>query len=263
MMTGACSVTNSTEQSSLADQLTTRQCIQALARDYSTSDAELDSTSIKLLSWNIKKGGLSNWREDLQTLAEDRDLVLLQEATESMKSSDIWPNSGYRSFAPGYRTKAAVTGVATFSKVEPLTRCHLTAYEPWFGTPKATTITQYPLSNTDLTLIVVNTHGVNFTLGLKAFRAQFATLGEVLNEHQGPVIFSGDFNTWRPARYRVLNLEMSELNLQPIEFADDHRTRFFGSTVDHIFIGGLTVQRATMQQVDSSDHNPLLISLSL
>ena len=51
--------------------------------------------------------------------------------------------------------------------------------------------------------------------------------------------------------------------MKAIGFEDGHRVRFFGSVVDHVFIGELKVQAATAHLVDSSDHNPMSISLSI
>lgn len=240
-----------------------QQCMEALAQTVADNISELDSTGINILIWNIRKGEMHNWREDLDALAADKDLLLIQEASLSMQSEDFFGQSGFWSFAPGYISGDTVTGVATLSLAEPLSHCHLTAYEPWIGTPKVTNITQYALSNSNTTLLVVNTHMVNFTMGLKEFRAQLAAVIEVLAGHNGPVVFSGDFNTWRPARYRVLNDLMSDLALVAIEFEEDHRVRFFGSAVDHVFIGGLHVRAASTHQLESSDHNPMSIRLSL
>ncbi len=240
-----------------------QQCMEALAQTAAVNISELDSTEIDILIWNIRKGEMRNWREDLDALAADKDLLLIQEASLSMQSENIFGQNGFWSFAPGYSSGDTVTGVATLSLAEPLGHCHLTAYEPWIGTPKATNITQYALSDSNRTLLVVNTHMINFTMGLKEFRAQLAPVIEVLAAHNGPVIFSGDFNTWRPARYRALKDLMSDLSLVAIEFEEDHRVRIFGSVVDHVFVGGLHVRAANTHRLESSDHNPMSIRLSL
>ena len=239
------------------------QCKQALRQTTTGSAAELDSAEIEVLVWNIKKGESSNWREDLDALASNKDLLLLQEASLSMQPADLLSPSAFWAFAPGYATRDTITGVVNLSQIQPLSHCQLAAYEPWFGTPKATSVTRYALSNSNTTLLVVNTHMINFSLGLKEFRAQLVAVIEVIAEHNGPVIFSGDFNTWRPARYRVLEDLMSDLYLVAIEFEEDHRVRFFGSAVDHVFIRGLRVEAASTHRLESSDHNPMSIRLSL
>ena len=84
----------------------------------------------------------------------------------------------------------------TLSTSNPSLHCNLTAWEPWLGTPKATSITEYPLQDRDDRLLTINLHAVNFTLGLENFQQQFGALADVLSQHQGPVILAGDLNTW-------------------------------------------------------------------
>ena len=238
-------------------------CRQRLAEHKSASVAELDSSAISVLSWNINKGELSEWMGDLHKLASNKQLILLQEAASSMHLSRVLTETRFRSFAPGYVTARDITGVVTFSQIEPLARCRLLAMEPWLGTPKATNITQYALSNTDKTLLVANIHAVNFSFGLKHFRAQLEAIVEVLAAHEGPIIFSGDFNTWRRGRQKVLSELMASLDLKPIQFEEDHRVRFLGLALDHVFVAGLQVMATHTNEVQSSDHNPISLTLSM
>jgi endonuclease/exonuclease/phosphatase (EEP) superfamily protein YafD len=151
----------------------------------------------------------------------------------------------------------------TVSAAEPLTECELVAHEPWFGTRKATLITEYALSATDQTLLVVNIHGINFALGISDLEKQFAQARAVIAEHDGPVLFSGDFNTWRSERTRVLEEMLASLGLTALEFDVDHRKRFFGWALDHIYVRGLYSENATTLQSDASDHNPMAVRLRL
>ena len=128
---------------------------------------------------------------------------------------------------------------------------------------KATNITQYALSNTDQTLLVVNIHAVNYSFGLKHYRAQLEAIVDVLVEHAGPIIFSGDFNTWRRGRQKVLSELVDRLDLKPIHFEEDHRVRFLGLPLDHVFVAGLQVVTTHTHEVQSSDHNPISLTLSM
>ena len=238
-------------------------CRQGLAERKSASVAELDSSAISVLSWNIKKGELSGWTRDLHKLASNKQLILLQEAASSMQLSTVLTATSFQSFAPGYVTVRDITGVVTFSQIEPLANCRLLAMEPWLGTPKATNITQYALSNTDKTLLVANIHAVNFSFGLKHYRAQLEAIVEVLAAHEGPIIFSGDFNTWRRGRQKVLSEVVARLDLKPIYFEEDHRVRFLGLALDHVFVGGLQVMATHTHEVQSSDHNPISLTFSM
>ncbi len=222
----------------------------------------LDGNGFTLFNWNIKKGEIEDWDADLMNLAGDADLVLIQEATKHMDAPRFVDDDAHWSFSEGYSSGDIVSGVATISSVQPMEQCRLLTVEPWLRTPKATMVTRFAIQGSDETLLVINTHMVNFTLGHSAFRRQLASVENLLQEHAGPIIFSGDFNTWRPARYKILVQMTSRFGLTATAFESDHRAKFFGSTVDHVFIGGLSVEEATTHEVSSSDHNPMSLRLT-
>jgi endonuclease/exonuclease/phosphatase (EEP) superfamily protein YafD len=56
---------------------------------------------------------------------------------------------------------------------------------------------------------------------------------------------------------------LSDLELQPVQFATDERKKMFGRYLDHIYVRGLEVVEATTQVVDASDHNPMFVRLRL
>lgn len=235
-------------------------CLRNVRNAVSHFRRELDSARIRLVSWNVKKGVNSGWHEDFSALADDRDLVLIQEA--------VWhpdgPSGTYHwAFAPGYRTREHQSGVMTYSNSEPLAQCNLVSREPWLGSPKATNITKYGLTDTEEMVLVVNIHAINFTFGVSAFSEQLDRIRPILAAHRGPIILSGDFNTWRRKRAMVLDAFAEQFNLTPIEFKKDHRKAFFGQPLDYIFVRGLRVGASDTRQLSSSDHNPLLVDLSL
>lgn len=224
---------------------------------------ELDSADIHVVNWNIQKGGDPQWSADLTSLHETPDLYVFQEAP--LKST-VWNETTvdqHHAFAPGYKSRRSLTGVMTISATRPLTQCNLVAVEPWIRSPKATVITEYGLTDTDETLLVVNIHAVNFTFGTRAFVDQIEQAKAVLEEHDGPILFSGDFNTWRWRRAEILDEMTSELGLQVLSFDEDHRKRFMGLPLDHIYVRGLEVVDATTTRVDSSDHNPMSVRFRL
>lgn len=229
----------------------------------SNADAGLDADGFTLFNWNIKKGEIDNWDVDLVNLAGDVDLVLIQEATQTMDVPRFVSEDAHWSFSQGYSRGELVSGVATISSVQPIEQCRLLTIEPWLRTPKATMATRFAIRDSVETLLVINTHMVNFTLGHGAFRRQLADVEDLLASHSGPIVFSGDFNTWRAARYTLLLQMTSRFGLTPISFEQDHRTTFFGSPVDHVFIGGLQVEDAMTHDVSSSDHNPISLRLTL
>lgn len=214
----------------------------------------LDPEKISVLSWNIKKGSESGWNSDLHRLSAGKDLVLLQEARLTPGFYSTLEISLHRSGARGWKS----SGVLTASRAKHLNRCSYQHDEPILGTPKASLLTEYRLNGVDDTLLVVNVHIVNFAIGLSEFRGQIEDLHSVMARHRGPIIFSGDFNTWRTRRLTLLKKFTANIGLRPVRFAEDNRIRKFGHALDHIFVRGLQTFSSHVETVDSSDHNPLI-----
>jgi endonuclease/exonuclease/phosphatase (EEP) superfamily protein YafD len=241
----------------------TATCIADLAEDRVAAAGALDSRNISVVNWNIQKGRNTEWVRDLDEIGMQPDLLILQEASiKTVVWRDLVPEH-HESFAEGFGPDWSPSGVMTVSAARPLTECELVAHEPWFGTRKATLITEYALSGTDQTLLVVNIHGINFALGISDLENQFAQARAVIDQHRGPVVFSGDFNTWRSERARVLDEMLAALGLTALDFDVDHRKRFFGWALDHIYVRGLYSEQATTLQSKASDHNPMAVRLRL
>ncbi len=237
---------------------------QALLRETSAlATPELNADSIRLLSWNVQKNNHLNWQRDFLSLTGDKDLVLVQELSLREDSINSMDGTRYWSFAPGYQKSGAISGVLTMSRSKPIAQCSFVNYEPLLRTPKATSIAEYGLTSTDQTLVVVNIHAVNFSMGMGAFERQFDQVREVLASHDGPIIVSGDFNTWRKRRNDIVAGMAEDLGLMSLEFKDDYRVTVFGNHLDQIYVRGLSLVESTTQIVDSSDHNPMSVTLRL
>ncbi|MBT8444775.1 MAG: endonuclease/exonuclease/phosphatase family protein [Gammaproteobacteria bacterium] len=238
-------------------------CRAAIALPDADDGPALDPTRIDLFVWNMKKGAHPESFSDLQRLAGDKDLVLIQEARLEQQPIDALDRARFWSFAPGYKTTSASTGVMTLSNTTPLTHCYLTDREPWLRSPKAISVTEFGLAATNDTLAVINVHAVNFTLGIADFERQIGKIESVLADHDGPVILAGDFNTWRKRRLGVLLAMAERLDLSELLFAVDNRIAPFGNIVDRVFVRGLNAVEASTEIVETSDHNPMSITLSM
>lgn len=219
--------------------------------------------AFELICWNIEKGKNKGWKEDLKAMAQNMQFVLLQEAifVEEMKQPHEKPV--YWSFAPGYQTNEHSSGVLTVSRMQPSLFCSLEATEPWLRSPKKTSIVQFPLGRGSDSLLMVNMHAINFTFGTKAFAKQLNEAGRILEVHTGPIVFSGDLNTWTRARKNVLLDFVSKFDLIEVGFEPDHRSQKMGQPVDYIFTRGLDVKHSHVLEVLTSDHNPLIVTLAL
>jgi endonuclease/exonuclease/phosphatase (EEP) superfamily protein YafD len=241
----------------------TEACIASLADRPGVASQGLDSGSIRVVNWNIQKGKNTAWVGDLAERNMGPDLLILQEAS---RQTDAWQDlvpEHFASFAEGFGPNWSPSGVMTVSAAQPMTECELVAHEPWFGTRKATLITEYGLTGSDDTLLVVNIHGINFTFGVDELEKQFSQARAVIDTHDGPVLFSGDFNTWRGQRAKVLEDMLSDLGLNALEYDVDHRKRFLGWALDHIYVRGLYSEHATTLDSRASDHNPMAVHLRL
>ncbi|MDA9983036.1 endonuclease/exonuclease/phosphatase family protein [Gammaproteobacteria bacterium] len=222
------------------------------------SKALLDANSIKILSWNIKKGQKAKWDLDLQNLSFDKDLVFLQEANLTEDYYDVLGKTKFRDIAQGWKS----SGVLTAAAVKQVTRCAFRHTEPILRTPKATLLSEYQLKGTNQTLLTVNVHMVNFSIGITEYKNQLLTIRNAIARHTGPVIISGDFNTWLPRRLRLLNDIVESLDLARVIFDEDSRSRAFGCPLDHIFVRGLQLVSSKIEVVQSSDHNALSVELT-
>ena len=221
----------------------------------------LDGEQIRLLNWNTQKHGHTQLHHDLAELSSQADLVLLQEHVMDGEHADDLSSQLYWNFAPGYIKAGHATGVMTGSRVAPVGYCKLASVEPWLGSPKATSITRYALKDREDSLLVINMHMINFTLTTDAMRTQLKAALDYARAHQGPIIVSGDLNTWSTDRITAADSALRGLGLTPVVFADDQRTRIFGLPVDHIYVRGLEWSGAQTHAVASSDHNALSATL--
>ena len=223
----------------------------------------IDPSAIELLNWNIEKGGHEDWGLDLYEYGNRATVLTLQEAPLVNPGWADHVVESFHAFAPGFETRRTPTGVMTVSTAVPLVQCNFEAREPWLRTPKATLVTEYALTGRSETLLVVNIHVVNFTLGLGAFEQQLDTASAILSRHDGPVIFAGDFNTWRQARLDHLRALVDSHGLAAVQFAEDERKRIFGKPLDHVYVRGLDVVAADTLNTATSDHNPMRVWLSI
>lgn len=236
------------------------QCAQALSKGRQQTGSDGLTTPFSLLNWNVEKARHPDLVTEFAAYAERSDLIFLQEAVPLKKAETVIAQSLYEAFVRGYVQNEIDTGVLTLARTPHRVHCHLLATEPWLRTPKATSITLYPLAGSDASLLTVNLHAVNFSFGVKEYRAQLEAAAELMRVHQGPVIFGGDLNTWSDRRQAVLDDLADELGLTPVSFSPDHRTSRFGRPLDHLYVRGLTWQSSETVQVETSDHNPLLVT---
>ncbi|MEX2365314.1 MAG: endonuclease/exonuclease/phosphatase family protein [Pseudohongiellaceae bacterium] len=229
----------------------------------SLHSATLNPSQIRILNWNIQKQSNPLWRRDIRQLSCDVDLAMFQEVHLAEPFLSCFDDSWCHSFARGYSTWNRQTGVVTLASAQHLSHQPIAICEPLIRIPKATNVTTYGLLDYERPLLVVNLHAINFSFGINSYHLQLQQIEKILNAHDGPVIFAGDFNAWHPKRIKLLLEFAKQLKLLEVPFAEDFRKQVFGRHLDYVFIRDLRINDAQTQQVMSSDHNPMLATLSV
>jgi endonuclease/exonuclease/phosphatase (EEP) superfamily protein YafD len=233
----------------------------------------LNINSIKILSWNIAKNNhFRQWSSDFLAIIEQYqpDKIFLQEVRLCAVEQQIpeLASMGW-SFAPNLLDTLDNTysGVLIATKADWINRkAQITRHqEPVTRTRKVSLFAEYSLGDHHKTLLAVNTHLINF-VELSKFQAQLQGLEAIISQHQGAVIFSGDFNTWNRSRWLLLSEMTAKLGLTSVSFpaveAKKIKRFLLSPPLDYIFFRELRQKQFSAKVIDniaSSDHNPLLV----
>jgi len=247
-------------------------------------ESTLNRSSIKVLSWNIARSNHSkSWVCDFKHIIKTHQptLICLQEVQLTQKEVEHTKQALSElgdmdwSFAPNFinRLDRRYSGILVAANAQQLqSQSVLSAHcEPIANTPKVSLFVEYLLSGNNSAeerLLTVNIHAINF-VGLRQFRAQLHAVESRLAEHQGSIIFAGDFNTWNQKRWQALSEMATRLGLKSVAFNQGDQgklKRFLRSPpLDHIFYRGFSQKSHSASVIDTlptSDHNPLLVELT-
>lgn len=219
---------------------------------------KLAASRFHLITWNVHKGQDTGWQEDLERLSKQADFVLLQEATQHQNLSTFSTTL----FVSSFSFNELLSGVKIFTQTQPEWYCGGGVAEPLVQIPKVASVMSFPLEKGD-SLLLINVHLINFEWGISAYQTQLEQLFSFVENHQGPIIISGDFNAWNERRLNLANNLMQKYGLDSVALSQDERVRFLGYPLDYIFTRDVKVVRATSEVVTSSDHNPLLMEFEL
>lgn len=235
-----------------------------IAPNQTMRSSELNPDGFRFASWNIRKGKTKGWAEDFRKLSQSTDIFILQEAYLSDDLKKVLRQREYRwDMSVAYENRQIEAGVLTASTAAPNFACTFREIEPITRIPKSVLITRYPISGTDRELLVANIHAINFTLGNSKFQKQSNRLERLLAAYHGPMILSGDFNTWNSDRIAYVEAMAERLDLAAVRFKKNRRSKFFGQNVDHVYYRGLEVKNVAIPIVSTSDHNPLTVVFEL
>ncbi len=241
----------------------------------SLSENLISDSSITVLNWNIHKE-VSNeiWAEDFSSMINLHvpDIITLQEARSNEQFQSVLGDQRGYVFAPNVENrKGNSSGVLTASSANPESFSYsLTEnYEPLLNTPKVYLTTTYKLSPSNQKLQVINVHGINF-VSLKKFIQQMTSIEESIQNHAGPQLVIGDFNTWKQSRLDILSAIAHRQNLSQVKFANGDSSevkQFMNNPLDHILHSNdlqLKLNSSdVLEHITSSDHKPLLATFVL
>lgn len=222
--------------------------------------------SFSLLCWNLQKvdfsGAQQQTVEQLLNI-EEMHLLSLQEARINAHQNRFFGRPF--SMAPNIETPKSTYGVITASDFQQTIYQQFltTSRELGFTTHKPAVITNHPLSDGSV-LTHVNIHAINFVPHY-VFKKELQLLWNKIENIEGPLIISGDFNTWNKTRVKTLRTATDRLHLNKVDYPDIRPIKTLNrQPLDHIFYRNLRLQSSRVINVPHiSDHNPIIAKFSI
>jgi endonuclease/exonuclease/phosphatase (EEP) superfamily protein YafD len=240
---------------------TSEMCDGRSERQLSFNDSiqTRDTDHLVLLNWNAHKLADKKFITDLVQLSADADIVTIQESMHSTRYEEIFlANFDFNfsfnmSFCNKEKQATGVMNMARFN-IEANQTLVSPDTEPILNTPKVSGYSAIQVPNIG-TVHVINIHALNFNLGSK-FERHVDSVGAFIRTLQGPVIWTGDFNTWSGGRQKHLDKLAQSLGLSHVKLANDKRNL----KLDHVYVRGLEVISAELLNgFKSSDHLPVKV----
>lgn len=232
-----------------------------------SASKQLMGPDIEVLLWNVFKCKKKGWQEDFKTLTRDKDLILLQEAILNTPFDSHFNKSLQHQWMMARSFKNLKTNIETGVKTGSTVAAEkhyfsVSKYsEPISNTKKMLLATVYPLFAPNQSLLVVNSHLINFVSFAK-FKSHLDQVFQTLEEHDGPILLAGDFNTWNGRRLKYFNQLATMFALQEVEMLRKPKLSHLFRHLDHIYCRGLEVVDARVHtHIHSSDHYPISLSL--
>lgn len=267
MLAACANVGSKSEDASYANHTGKKpETCQALAEVNSENVQKhgLDPENIALLNWNIYKGNAEGWQKDLSSFAQNHDVMTIQEAYLDDELSGLLTANNFNwVINTAFYMGGTAAGVMTVANSNAIHSCGFKNREPIIRIPKSTLVSYYNIDGHSNKLLVANIHGINFTLGLTAYREQLLQLFESVQHHDGPMIIAGDFNSWSDDRMSEVMQLVNKLALSSLEYPVNNKTHVFGNAIDHVFYRQLEPVEKKVWQVSSSDHNPISVNFRL
>jgi len=224
-------------------------------------------TEFNLCIWNLwKQSGGENFKAEFRALMNQSELFLGQEALLSRDAIALfaWPSRETIHAATYRRMDGKRDGVITISVAKtafPPKRVISVTAEPVLKTTKAALLTYYrsdPLPQTS-SVAVVNFHSTLIRMPRTA-KAEILRIIENLENHDGPIIFAGDFNTFSRQHFIEMEKALNIIGVRHIAPKNEPRRRL--ARLDQLFLRGFEVLEFTIDtSFKHSDHFPIVCRL--
>lgn len=230
------------------------------------SDSHIKHDSeFSLLNWNVYKGkNKDHWQREFKQLTQKTDILMLQEAMIDNHMPEFLKNffsHMHWNIAASFEYFSKKTGVATASRFHSHDTQFLRSSERelFLTTPKISLYSYLLTENKKQKLLLINTHAINFTT-TASFVRFLREIIIVIEQHTGPIIFAGDFNTWNKERWELLTQILKQHQVYHVEPKEDPRLL----KLDHIFVRDIQVLNSQIHSdTSSSDHWPIEVILKL
>jgi endonuclease/exonuclease/phosphatase (EEP) superfamily protein YafD len=223
--------------------------------------------NIEVLLWNVFKCKKKGWQKDFITVTCDKDLILLQEAILNTPFDSHFNKSQQHQWIMARSFRNLKTNIETGVKTGATVAAEKHYFsaskpsEPISKTKKMLLATVYPLGSSEQSLLVVNSHLINF-VSFKNFSTHLDQVFQTLENHAGPILLAGDFNTWNGKRSKYFNQLASSFALKEVKMIRKPKLSHLFRHLDHIYYRGLEVVDVHVHtDIKSSDHYPISLSL--
>lgn len=219
---------------------------------------------LRVVVWNLAKGASKSlFVHEFRRLRDQSDVFLTQEALLTETLVELFREPGFQGVHAGAygRSDGVRDGVMTLARMRFIEGQRILSQgrEPIFRTPKSALLTKYSLGSRELA--VVNVHSTLVRSVAQAKR-ELEHIIEKLGDHQGPIVFGGDFNTFSPRYLEGIAHILGHLGLEYVSLTNDPRHAL--DSLDQIFVRGFTTVKAFVDiHTSGSDHFPIIIHLSL
>lgn len=238
-----------------------------LLEEWGTGSKSALSTQVpyRFVTWNIYKGEKDGLEEDYAFFIDNYDFVVTQEFLFDDELEDLAETklNNYWAFAKSFESGDGWTGVATVSKwqAKQSTAVQSPGKEPITNTPKMSLISLFSIDD-GRELMIINVHALNFNLSHSAFKKQIDDVISRIQNHVGPMILAGDFNTWADERRTYLLKKTEAIGLTRADL--ENPMGIMNATLDHIFYRDVVLSTSmVLDDVFTSDHAPMMVEFSL